>query len=111
MALTKGEKVSLILTFLMMVVGFYFAIAMNVKIAQGLTLFGNANQFKDNVIEATGPSYSDYLIMSLIYVLSVLLLVYLVFVLFFRKEEKRRIVHKEIVNGKTVILEDSKEEE
>ena len=106
LAYSLEERISLGLAFLMMIVGFYFAISMNVKIASGLTLFGNANSFKDGVIESTNPSYSDYLIMSMIYILSILLLVYLVFSIFFRKIEKKRIVKKEIVNGKTVILED-----
>ncbi len=106
LAYSLEERISLGLAFLMMIVGFYFAISMNVKIASGLTLFGNANSFKDGVIESTNPSYSDYLIMSMIYILSILLLVYLVFSIFFRKIEKKKIVKKEIVNGKTVILED-----
>ena len=106
LAYSLEERISLGLAFLMMIVGFYFAISMNVKIASGLTLFGNANSFKDGVIESTNPSYSDYLIMSMIYILSILLLVYLVFSVFFRKIEKKKIVKKEIVNGKTVILED-----
>ncbi len=106
LAYSLEERISLGLAFLMMIVGFYFAISMNVKIASGLTLFGNANSFKDGVIESTNPSYSDYLIMSMIYILSILLLVYLVFSVIFRKIEKKKIVKKEIVNGKTVILED-----
>ena len=110
-AFSIPERISLVLTFCMMVVGFYFAISMNVKVASGLTLFGNANSFKDGVIESTGPSYSDYLILSMIYVLSFVLLCYLVFVLFFRKPEKKKVVRKEIVNGKTVILEDSDEKD
>lgn len=105
-AFSLEEKISLVLAFLMMLVGFYFAISMNVKIASGLTLFGNANRFKDGVIESKGPSYSDYLIMSMIYILSILLLGYLVFVVFFKKIEKKKVIRKEIVNGKTVILED-----
>ena len=108
---TLQEKISLILILIFMIIGYYFAINMNIKIASGLTLFGNANSFKDGVIESTNPSYSDYLITILIYVLSTILLAYLIFVLFIKKQEKKVVIKKEIVNGKTVILEDSFEEE
>ncbi len=106
-----GEKISLILVLIFTIIGFYLAINMNIKIASGLTLFGNANSFKDGVIESTNPSYSDYLITILIYILSFVLLSYLVFVLFIKKIEKKKIIRKEIVNGKTVILEDTDKEE
>lgn len=106
-----GEKISLVLVLIFTIIGFYLAINMNIKIASGLTLFGNANSFKDGVIESTNPSYSDYLITILIYILSFVLLSYLVFVLFIKKIEKKKIIRKEIVNGKTVILEDTDKEE
>ncbi len=106
-----GEKISLILVLIFTIIGFYLAINMNIKIASGLTLFGNANSFKDGVIESTNPSFSDYLITILIYILSFVLLSYLVFVLFIKKIEKKKIIRKEIVNGKTVILEDTDKEE
>ncbi len=106
-----GEKISLILVLIFTIIGFYLAINMNIKMASGLTLFGNANSFKDGVIESTNPSYSDYLITILIYILSFVLLSYLVFVLFIKKIEKKKIIRKEIVNGKTVILEDTDKEE
>lgn len=105
------EKISFVLMFVMMAIGFYFAVSMNVKIASGLTLFGNANRFQNGVIESTGPSYSDYLIMSMIYILSALLLAYLVYLVFFKKETKKKTVKKEIVNGKTIILEDREDSE
>lgn len=106
-----GEKISLILILLFMILGYYLAINMNIKIASGLTLFGNANSFKDGVIESTNPSYSDYLITILVYILSSVLLFYLIFVLFIKKTEKKKIIRKEIVNGKTVILEDEDKED
>ncbi len=106
-----GEKISLVLVLIFTIIGFYLAINMNIKIASGLTLFGNANSFKDGVIESTNPSYSDYLITILIYILSFVLLFYLVFVLFIKKIERKKIIRKEIVNGKTVILEDTDKEE
>lgn len=106
-----GEKISLVLVLIFTIIGFYLAINMNIKIASGLTLFGNANSFKDGVIESTNPSYSDYLITILIYILSFVLLFYLVFILFIKKIERKKIIRKEIVNGKTVILEDTDKEE
>lgn len=106
-----GEKISLILILLFVILGYYLAINMNIKIASGLTLFGNANSFKDGVIESTNPSYSDYLITILVYILSSVLLFYLIFVLFIKKPEKKKIIRKEIVNGKTVILEDEDKED
>lgn len=83
--------------FAMMLVGFYFAIAMSVKLASGEDLFGSSS--------------GNITVVTIIWILTLVLLAYLVYALFFKKIEKKSVVHKEIINGKTVLIKSEDEEE
>ncbi|MFA6861341.1 MAG: hypothetical protein WCR56_03060 [Bacilli bacterium] len=94
----------------MLILGLYFSIAMSVKLSQGYTLFGDSNSLA-NDLETTGPTQADIMVISLLWILTVLDLGLLVFYVFFRKEETSSVVKKEIVNGRTVIIKDDSEED
>jgi hypothetical protein len=92
------------------VVGFYFSIAMTIVLSQGKTLFGNSASSATGV-EIQGPTGADLTVVPFFWVLSVLVLALLVYFLFFRKEPEKTEVHKAIVNGKTVIITEEKDDD
>ncbi len=101
------------------IIGFYFSIAMSVKISQGFTLFGDtANNVSSSTssagssigYETSGPTSADTAVISLFWILSVLVLALLVYYVFFRKEDDSKPIRKEIVDGKTVIMKDDEDE-
>ncbi len=105
---TKNDIVTLIGLGLAVLLGLYFSIGMSVSVAQGKTLFGDSNNH-ENVME-TVVSTSDYIVLSLFWVLTGLVIALLVYYLFFRKAEEKKVVKKEIVSGKTVIVKEDDDE-
>jgi uncharacterized membrane protein len=90
------------------IVGFYFSIAMSIKLSQGVTLFGDSNSYNSSAVETAGPTQADLSVLSLFWILTLLVFALFIYYVFFRKEDTAAPVRKEIVNGKTVIV---KEEE
>lgn len=88
----------------MALVGLYFSISMTVSLINGFTLFGDADNSNTKQVEVNGPTGSDILVTVIIWILTFIVLFYVVFHFFFKKLEKEKIVHKEIVNGRTVYL-------
>lgn len=93
-----------------MVLAYYFSISFSVKMANGYTLFGDSNSFS-NVMETKGPTSADIMVLILFWVLTVILSAIFVFLFFFKKPTEKKVVKKEIIDGKTVIVKDEKENE
>lgn len=105
----KGDWITIGFMGLITVIGLYMSIAFTVKIAQGLTLFGDSTNSSGAV--ETSVTSTDYIVLSLYWVLTVLVLALLVYTLFFKKINDEKPTRKEIVNGKTVIIKDSEEKD
>jgi|LAHS01.1.fsa_nt_gb hypothetical protein len=103
-----GDWIILAFSVVMTIVGLYFSIAMSVKLSQGVTLFGNSDAYTGD-IETQGPTQADKLILSLFWILSLILLGFSVFYAFFKSMAKKPVVHKEIVAGRTVIIQEKKD--
>lgn len=88
----------------------YFSISFSVKLSQGYTLFGDSSQYK-NTLEKVGPTSADISVLILFWILTAILLIVFVYVGFIRKIEHPKVVKKEIINGKTVIIKEEKENE
>lgn len=86
----------------------YFSISFSVKLSLGYTLFGDSSQYK-NTLEEVGPTSADISVLILFWVLTAILLVVFVYVGFIRKIGHPKVVKKEIINGKTVIIKEEKE--
>lgn len=70
--------------FIMVVVGLHFTISMSVKIAAGLTLFGDSNNSK-NELETVGPTNADISVLVLFWIVTILLTALFIYYLFFKK--------------------------
>lgn len=103
----KKFKLSNILTlvgmFIVDALGFYMSISFSVMISQGKTLFGDSNSF-DNSVE-TAVSKADISVLVMYWILTAVLFVIFIYYMFFKKVEDDKPVEKDIVNGKTVIIE------
>jgi len=109
---TRDDYIVLIACTLIGLLGLYFAIGMSVSLGRGLTLFGASNSTQTDTVEVRGPTGNDILVLVLVWVLTAIVLGFSVFQAFFRRIERKPVVHKEIVNGKTVYLrEEEKAEE
>ncbi|MFA6829975.1 MAG: hypothetical protein WCR67_04660 [Bacilli bacterium] len=108
---TVNDWVIAISLTVVMIVGVVFSICFSVKLSQGYTLFGNSDAFAGNVVESVGPTSADIMVTTLFWILSVILLAYDVFFFFFRKIEKKTVVHKEIINGRTIVIEEKNTED
>ncbi len=107
--MTKNDIVSLICMGLASVLGLYMSIGMSVSIANGKTLFGDANNHED--VMETVVSTNDYIVLTLFWVLTAIVLFLFVYYLIFKKPDEKKIVKKEIVEGKTVIVKEEKKDE
>ncbi len=91
--------------------GLYFSIAFSVKMASGYTLFGDSSQYSNSIMEQKGPTGADISVLILFWVLTVLVLATDIYVTFFKKIENKKVIRKEIVDGKAVIIQEEKEDE
>ncbi len=91
--------------------GLYFSIAFSVKMASGYTLFGDSSQYSNSIMEQKGPTGADISVLILFWVLTVLVLAIDIYVTFFKKIETKKVIRKEIVDGKAVIIQEEKEDE
>ncbi len=91
--------------------GLYFSIAFSVKMASGYTLFGDSSQYSNSIMEQKGPTGADISVLVLFWVLTVLVLATDIYVTFFKKIETKKVIRKEIVDGKAVIIQEEKEDE
>lgn len=89
---------------LIVVLAYYFSISFSVKLSSGYTLFGDSSTFDNSVMETKGPTSSDISVLILFWVLTAILTGLFIYVLFFKKPNTEKIVKKEIVDGKTVIV-------
>ena len=104
--LTKNDIVLIVLMGLALFLGLYMSISMSVKISQGYTLFGDSNNHSNEVETVT--TSSDYLVLSLYWVLTALVLGLFVYHLFFKKpSDEKNVVRKSIVDGKTVVVKEN----
>jgi len=94
------------IAFVLDVAGFIFSIGFSVKMSEGFTLFGDTSKAPSGV-ETSGPTQADLLLLSVFWILSVLVLAYLVYVLLIQKREPaKEVVHKEVINGKVVEMKE-----
>ncbi len=91
--------------------GLYFSIAFSVKMASGYTLFGDSSQYSNSIMEQKGPTGADISVLILFWVLTVLVLAIDIYVTFFKKIETKKVIRKEIVDGKAVIIQEENEDE
>lgn len=107
--MTKNDIISVICMGLASVLGLYMSIGMSVSIANGKTLFGDANNHQD--VMETVVSTNDYIVLSLFWILTIIVSFLFVFYLFFKKPNDKKPVKKEIVEGKTVIVKEENKDE
>lgn len=74
--------------FIMIVVGLQFSIGMSIKMASGLTLFGDSNN-ADNKLEVKGPTQADLYILSTFWIVTILLMALFIYYMFFKKVRTR----------------------
>ncbi len=91
--------------------GLYFSIAFSLKMASGYTLFGDSSQYSNSIMEQKGPTSADISVLILFWVLTVLVLAIDIYVTFFKKIETKKVIRKEIVDGKAVIIQEENEDE
>lgn len=109
---TKEDWIIIAFMALFFAVGLYFSISFSVKLGKGLTLFGDSSvSYKSGEAEMVGPTRADIIVLSLYWVLTALLILLLTYYLFFRKPKKNTVIRKDIVDGKTVILNRDEESE
>ncbi len=108
--LSKLDWVEFACCFLVFVILLYFSIGMSISLAKGLTLFGDSSN-TSNSVEIEGPTTSDVIIITLMWVLTVLLLLIWAYMLFFKKPSGKLEVTKEVVNNKIVEMEEEKKTE
>lgn len=99
----KDDYILLSFLFVFLIIILYFTISMTISIANGYTLFGYQNGEAETV-----PSYFDTICLSLFWVLSSLLLITFFYNLIFKKIKDKKVVKKEIVDGKTIYIDDEK---
>jgi uncharacterized membrane protein YhaH (DUF805 family) len=108
--MTKDDYIIIGFLTLVVILGLYFSIAFSVKMSMGYTLFGDSSKYVNDTMEVSGPTSADLYVLILFWVLTVLALAIDVFLVFFRKTDKKDIVRKEIVDGKAVIVKEEKDE-
>ncbi len=91
--------------------GLYFSIAFSLKMASGYTLFGDSSQYSNSIMEQKGPTGADISVLILFWVLTILVLAIDIYVTFFKKIETKKVIRKEIVDGKAVIIQEENEDE
>lgn len=106
----RDDWVTLIASALISLVGLYFGISLSVKMSMGYTLFGASNSTKTDQVEVKGPTGNDIMVLVLVWVLTALILGFVIYFAFFKKKEKKEVIHKDFVNGRTVILKEEKED-
>jgi hypothetical protein len=109
--MTKDDYIVIGFLTLVVLLGLYFSIAFSVKMASGVTLFGDSSQYSNTVVETAGPTGADISVLILFWVLTVLALAIDVYLVFFKKIEKKKLVQKEIVDGKAVIIKEEDKDE
>ncbi len=87
----------------------YMCIGFSVSLANGLTLFGDSAKYTNDAVEVAGPTSSDIIVLVLYWILTAMVLALDVFYIFFKKPSDKKPVRKEIVDGKTVIIEEEKD--
>lgn len=107
--MTKHDIFSIACMGLASILGLYMSIGMSVSVANGKTLFGDSNNH-ENVME-TAVSRNDYIVLTLFWVLTAIVLFLFIYYLIFKKPEDKKIVKKEIVEGKTVIVKEEHKDE
>ena len=107
----KGDWVLLVSAFLLDICAFVFSIGFSVKIGEGKTLFGDTKQYASDIIETKGPTTGDIEMLVLFWIVAVLLLAYIVYALFSQKQKEGPIVHKDIMNGRTIIIEEEEKKD
>lgn len=107
--LTKRDWVIIVSMGLVFFFLLYMSIGMSVKMAQGMSLFGDSS-YNGSEVEMQVTS-TDLGILSLFWILSILLGALFVYTFFFKKMEQKTMTRKEVVGGKIVVVEEKKEEE
>jgi len=87
----------------------YMSISFSVTLSNGLTLFGDSAKYTNDAVEISGPTNADISVLILFWVLTILVLALDVFYLFFKKIDDKKVVKKEIVDGRTVIISEEKD--
>lgn len=109
--MTKDDYIVIGFLTLVVLLGLYFSIAFSVKMSSGITLFGDSSQYSNTVVETAGPTAADISVLILFWVLTVLALAIDVYLVFFKKIEKKKLVQKEIVDGKAIIIKEEDKDE
>ncbi len=109
--MSRDTYIIIVFMTLIALLGLYFSIAFSVKMSSGWTLFGNSSQYSNTVMEEKGPTSADISVLILFWVLTILVLATDIYVAFFKKIENKKVIRKEIVDGKAVIVQEEKEDE
>ncbi len=106
----KGTLLTIIAMTVIDLFALYMSIAFSVKLASGLTLFGDSSTYTNDAVEVKGPTSSDITVLILFWVLTVLVLALDIYLIFFKKQNNEKIVRKEIYNGKTILVEEKNDQ-
>lgn len=107
----KGTLLTIIAMTVIDLFALYMSIAFSVKLASGLTLFGDSSTYTNDAVEVNGPTSSDITVLILFWVLSVLVLALDIYLIFFKKQNTEKIARKEIYNGKTILVEEKNDQD
>lgn len=107
----RDEWIVIIALFAVTAILLWFSIGMSVSLSKGLTLFGETGSSAGSGEEIVAPTSADITVLTLFWILTVLILALFLYRLFVHKPRKTAIVRKEIVNGKTIIVKEEKEDD
>lgn len=102
------EWLTIIFMGLVSILGLYMSIGFSVKIAQGYTLFGDSSKRAEEVELKT--TSSDIYVLVLYWILTLLVLALFIYTAFFKKIDDKKPVKKDIYKGKTILVDERKEE-
>lgn len=88
--------------------GLQFSIGMSISLSKGLTLFGDEKNHT-NKMEIEGPTSSDIRVLTIFWILTTLVLAFLIFHAFFYKLPEKEVKQKEIVDKKISFVEEEQE--
>ena len=88
----------------------YMCISFSVKLGQGLTLFGDSAKYTNDTVETVGPTSADITVTVIYWIVTILVLLLDIFIVFIKKPTQKKVVKKDIVDGRTVIIKEDRDD-